>query len=169
MEIVTEFIKELIIYDYMLFGGVLVVFLLFMILGIVFRHKTVLALSLILFSFIFLIVGSIFGYIEMHKFLFKNTTAITSQKKLTFTKAVVIEGTIKNISKRDFQSCKITAKVYKLTPNEFKNYVLKLKPINKMSIIESDILKDEEREIKIIVEPFVYVGDYNITLGADCR
>lgn len=169
MEAITKLISELIIFDYILFGVVLVIFLLFVTLGIIFRHKTGLAITLILFSFIFLIAGSIFGYIEMHRFLFKNTTTVTTQKKLIFTEAVVVYGSIKNISKRDFSSCKITATAYKTGPNELKNYILKLKPINKMSIIEDNILKDEEREIKIIIEPFAYKGDYNITLGADCK
>jgi len=168
-DIINKYINELIIYDYILFGGLLVIFLLFIIIGIILRNRVGLALFFILFAFIELVVGSTYGYIKMHEYLFKNETSITTQKKLTFTQAIVIYGTLKNISKKDFTSCKITAKVYKVSENKIKDYVLKLKPINKMSIIENDILKGQEREIKLIIEPFTYEHDYNISLGADCK
>jgi hypothetical protein len=169
MVAVTKFIKELIIYDYILFGSLLTLFIIFVILGIVFRRKTFLAVFLVLFAFIILVAGSIFGYIAMHQYLFKNQTTIISQKKLSFTKAVVVYGTLKNSSDRDFKSCKITASAYKVSGNKIKNYLFKFKPINKMSIIESDILKGQEREIKFIIEPFTYANDYNISLGANCK
>jgi hypothetical protein len=38
-----------------------------------------------------------------------------------------------------------------------------------MSIIEEYIAVSETREFKIIVEPFTYSRDYNISLGADCK
>lgn len=167
--IITKYINELIIYDYILFGGLLVIFLLFIIIGIILRNRVGLALFFILFAFTQLAVGSTYGYIKMHEYLFKNEISITTQKKLTFTQAIVIYGTIKNISKKDFASCKITANVYKVSENKFKDYVLKLKPINKMSIIENDIPIGQEHEIKLIIEPFTYEHDYNISLGADCK
>ncbi len=105
----------------------------------------------------------------MHEYFFKNETAIVSQKRLNFTDAVVVYGKVKNISNRDFKSCKITAKAYKVSSNELKNYLLQFKIIKKASIIESDIAMGNEREVKLIIEPFTYKGDYNISLGADCR
>jgi hypothetical protein len=168
-DIITNFINNLIIYDYILFGALFFVFLLFIIIGIILRHRVGIALFLILFAFIQLIVGSTYGYLKMHEYLFKNETSIISQKKLTFTQAIVLYGTIKNVSKKDFSSCKITAKVYKISENKLKDYLLKFKPINKMSIIENDIAVGQEREIKVIIEPFTYAYDYNVSLGADCK
>ncbi|MCK9472158.1 DUF2393 domain-containing protein [Sulfurimonas sp.] len=166
---ITEFINKLITYDYILFGSLLFVFILFIILGILLRNRVALALFFILFAFIELLVGSTYGYIKMHEWLFKNETSIISQKKLNFTQAVVVYGVVKNSSDRDFSSCKITAKTYKISSNKLKDAILKFKPLNKMSIIEEDIAKGQEREVKIIIEPFTYGGDYNVTLGADCR
>ena len=166
---ITNFINEMILYDYLLFGGVLTVFLLFLILAVIFRRKLTLALMLILLGFITLFFGSIFGYIKMHEYIFKNTTSIVSQKKLTFTKAVVVYGTIKNDSKRDFSSCDITASIYKTSKNKIKDYLFKFKPISKMSIIEKDILQGETKEIKFLIEPFTYLGDYNVSIKGDCK
>ena len=38
-----------------------------------------------------------------------------------------------------------------------------------MSIFEEGIKKGQTREFKIIVEPFTYEKDFNISLGADCK
>lgn len=169
MGTLSEFIKGLIIYDYILFGSVFVIFIVLTIIGIVLRRKAVLAILIIFMAFTTLFVGSTFGYFAMHEYFFKNETAIVSQKRLNFTDAVVVYGKVKNISNRDFKSCKITAKAYKVSSNELKNYLLQFKIIKKASIIESDIAMGNEREVKLIIEPFTYKGDYNISLGADCR
>lgn len=169
MDVVTEFIKELIIYDYILFGSLLLLFILLIVFGIILRKKIILAILIILFAFVTLFAGSFFGYVAMHQYLFKNETVLISQQRLNFTDAVVVYAKLKNISKRDFISCKVTATAHKVSSNELKSYLFKFKPIAKMSIIENDISIGDEREIKLIIEPFTYKNDYNISLGADCR
>jgi hypothetical protein len=168
-EKITAFIEGLIIYDYLLFGGVFLLFVLFIIIGIALRKKILLALLFILLAFSTLLIAPTLGYIKMHEYLFKNSIKLISQKKLNFTEAVVVKGSVTNESKKEFESCKITASAYSITSNKYKNYLKKLKPFQSMSIVEYKILKGETREFKIIVEPFTYSRDYNISLGADCR
>jgi hypothetical protein len=38
-----------------------------------------------------------------------------------------------------------------------------------MSIFEKDIPKGESREFKMIVEPFTYSKDYNISIKSECE
>lgn len=166
---ITAFIDGLIMHDYILFGSAFVLFILFIILGLVLRKKIGLAVFLIIIAFSTLILAPTLGYTKLHAYLFKNTTTITKQKKLEFTEAIVINGTLVNESKYDFKSCKITANVHQVSKNEIKNYLLKFKTINKMSIVEEDILKGETINFKMIVEPFTYKRDYSITIGADCK
>lgn len=168
-EKISAFTNNLISYDYILFGSVFFLFVLFIILAIVLRRKTVLAIILIFLSFLILVLGSTFGYIKMHQILFKNSTKLISQKKLSFTPAVVVNGTITNESKLNFKSCKITASAYKFSKNAIKKHIYPLKPFKKMSIIKENILKGETQEFKIIVEPFRYKKDYNISIKASCR
>jgi hypothetical protein len=168
-EKITQFINELILYDYILFGGVLVFFILFVLLGVILRKKAALALLFIFFGFAILIGGSTIGYIKLHEYLFKHTTSIASQKKLNFTQAVVVYATITNESKREFKSCKITATAYRVNENKIKEFILKLKPIKKASIIEENIDVNETRELKFIVEPFTYGGDFNVSIKASCK
>jgi hypothetical protein len=120
-------------------------------------------------AFSILLLGPTLGYIELHNYLFKNKLELVSQKKLNFTQAVVVKGRITNESKKYFKSCKITANAYAITSNKYKNYLKKFKPFQNMSISIYNIQKGETRNFKIIVEPFTYTRDYNISLGADCR
>lgn len=166
---IQAFIDSLIMYDYILFGVSFVLFILFIILGIVLRKKLALAIFLILLAFAILLLAPTIGRIYMHKFLFKNTTTLTSQKRLEFTEAIVVKGVLNNESKFHLQECKITANVHRVSSNELKNYLYQFKTIQKMSILEYDIAQGKSRDFKIIVEPFTYERDYNISLGADCR
>lgn len=168
-ERLLTFIHGLILYDYILFGLSFVLFLLFIIFALVFRKKLIIALFFVLLGFATLILGPTLGYIEMHKYLFKNSTKLISQKRLHFVQAVIVKGSITNESKFDFKECKISAEVYKITKNKYKNYLLKLKPFQKMSILEHTLPKGQTREFRIIIEPFTYKKDYNISLGASCK
>ena len=168
-EKITAFINELVIYDYILFGSLFALFLLFIILAIVLRKKVAFSIFLILLSFSILILGPTLGYIKMHQYLYKNSCELLSQKRLSFTPAIVVNGTITNESKFDFSSCKITASVYKSSKNIVKKYIYPLKPLKKMSILQENILKGETQEFKIIVEPFTYSKDYNISIKASCK
>lgn len=166
---ITAFINDLILYDYILFGAVFVLFILFIILAIVLRKKVGFSIFLALLGFAILLLGPTLGYIKMHQFLYKNTILLTSQKKLTFTKAIVIKGTISNDSKFNFKSCKVTASAFKVSTNPIKNFIYPFKPLKNMSIVESDIPMGTNREFKMFIEPFTYSKDYNISLDARCK
>ena len=166
---ITAFLNGLISYDYMLFGGVLVLFLLLISISIVLRKKIGLSIFIMLLSFIVLFVGPTIGYMKMHEYLFKSTTKLVSKKKLNFTQAVIVKGSLSNESNFYFKSCKITASAYRVTGNKIKDFVYKYKPFKKMTITEYDIDKNRTINFKIIVEPFTYSKDFNISLGATCR
>ena len=168
-EKITAFIHNLLIYDYILFGSIFALFILLILLAILLRNRLKTAVFFILLAFAVLFLGPTVGYLELHKYLFKNSTELISQKRLHFVKAIVVKGKITNESKLDFKECKITATVFKSSTNRLKNYIYRFKPLKKMSIIEYDIPKGSTKMFKMIVEPFAYPRDYNLTLQASCR
>ena len=165
----TTFVEDLIFYDYILFGSAFILFILFITLGLILRKKIALAIFFILLGFGILFATPTYVYTMMHEYLFKNTTTLTQQKRLEYTDAIVLKGSISNESKFNFNACTVTASVHKKSKNKYRNYILKFKPIKKMSILETNILRGETRHFKMIVEPFNYSRDYNITLGAFCK
>jgi len=166
---IQAFLDTLILYDYILFAASFALFILLIVLGIILRKKVGLAVFLILLAFSILLLVPTLGRIFMHDFLFANTTTVTSQKKLEFTEAIVVKGTLGNDSRFHFEECRITANVHKVSKNALKNYLFQFKTIKKMSILEYDIKRAGSRDFKIIVEPFTYERDYNITIGAKCK
>jgi len=168
-EKITAFIQNLITYDYILFASSFVLFILFVVLSLLLKRKVGLSIFFILVSFAILFLGPTLGYIKMHQYLFKNSIELISQKKLTFVKAIVVKGTLTNESKFDFKSCKITASAYKITGNVIKDLIYPFKPLSSMSIFETGINKGEIREFKVIIEPFTYENDYNISIGGNCK
>jgi len=166
---VTAFIDGLISYDYILFGSAFILFIFFVIVGILLRRRIFLAVLFVLLAFFTLTLLPTLGYVTMHDYLFKNSIKLQSQQKLSFTKAVVIKGSVMNESERDFSECKISASAYKVTKNKYKNYLLKFKPFQKASMFTPEIAKGESYDFKFFMEPFSYTKDYNISLGADCK
>jgi hypothetical protein len=167
---ITAFIDQLLIYDYALFGAVILLFILFLILAILLRKKIILSVILILLSFVILTLGPTVGYQQLHSFLFKTDTSVTKIKKLEFSKAIVIKGSLTNVSNRVLSTCKITAKMFKVSGNRYLDMLYPLNPFKKMSILRDvNLSKGEQYEFKMIVEPFTYSKDYNVSIGAKCR
>jgi hypothetical protein len=164
-----NFIDNLIIHDYLLFGGSFVLFILLLALAIILRRKLVLAILLILLSFSILLLGPTLGYIQLHAFLFSNKATVTEMKALEFTDALVVWGDLNNTSKRPFSSCSVTAGVFKVSGNALLDSIYPLNPFKKSTIIVEDIGVGASKPFKVIVEPFTYAKDYNVTVGAKCK
>ena len=166
---IVTFIHHLLIYDYILFGAVFALFVLLLILAIVLRERLGIALFFVLLSFTLLLLGPTLGYIEMHKYLFKNETKLLSQQKLHFVDAIVVHGALTNESKFDFKECVVQASAYRVTKNKIKNYIFRLKPLRTNRIILKDIAKGVTRDFKLFIEPFRYSKEYSVALQGSCR
>lgn len=164
-----DFADGLIAQDFVLFGSVLLLFIFLIVLALVIRRKLKTAIFLVLLAFTIVIITPSYGYIKLHQYLFKNKVELLSQKKLNFVEAVVVKGNITNIATRDFAKCQITAYASKASSNKLKNYLYELKPFQKMSITIDELLRGQTKEFKIIVEPFTYQYNYNISVEAECR
>jgi hypothetical protein len=167
---IIDFINHLIVYDYLLFGGIFILFLLLLVLAIALRHKMGLAILFIFLAFGVLSVGSVVGYIQLHAYLFKNKIILHEVKALEFTEALLIKGDIHNTSKRPFSECRIYAGVHKVSHNRYLDRLYPYLPFKKSSLkVSETVLPGESTSFKLFVEPFRYAKDYNITIKAECR
>lgn len=98
------------------------------------------------------------------------STEVTLVKKLNFSDALIVEGTITNLSQKDFSLCLVQTFVFKQTHDEgLKALLPKLKPIANQSIfIKAEITKENSIEFKNVFEDFRYTGDFNATVKAEC-
>ncbi len=167
---IISFIDGLILYDYILFGAVIALFILFLILAILLRKRVGLSIFIILIAFIILLLAPTLGYIQLHNFLYKNEIKITKVKQLEFTNALLIEGELKNSSKMDFHTCKIKAGAYKVSGKKILDMIYPYRPFKHGYVKLDTIIKPKEtKHFKLFIEPFRYKRDYNITIGASCR
>lgn len=156
-------------YDYVLFGVSGGLFLLLLFLAILLRNKIGLSLLFVLLSFIVLIAGPIMGYKYIHESIYKTKISELTIKKLEFSQALVIKGTITNLGKESFKKCKVSSSAYKGPTNFLEELVFPLKPFVKRSIIkEENIDINDSIDFKILLEPFTYSNEYNISLKVDC-
>ncbi|HLD23127.1 MAG TPA: DUF2393 family protein [Sulfuricurvum sp.] len=167
---IIDFINHLLLYDYLLFGGIFVLFLLLLVLAIALKNKMGLAIFMVLLAFTVLTVGSVVGYIKLHQYLFKNKIALHQVKALEFTEALLIKGEITNLSKRTFQECTIYAGAHKVSHNRYLDRVYPLFPFKKGSLkLSEPISPGKSAPFKLFIEPFRYTKDYNITIKGECR
>jgi hypothetical protein len=168
-EKILEFIHGLGNYDYILFAALFVIFLLLLIVALLLRRRPFFASVFLLLSLGTLFVAPFVGYIQLHNYLYKNSIKITGVKALEFTPALIVNATLTNESQRDFSTCKIQVNIFKVAHNQILDAIFPLNPFQKVWIAENEIKKGEIRDLKIIVEPFNYKHDYNLSLGVDCR
>lgn len=167
---IIDFIHHLIIYDYLLFGGIFVLFLLLLVLAIALRHKMAFAIVFVVLAFSVLTAGSVVGYIQLHHYLFKNKIILHKVKALEFTEALLIKGDINNTSKRSFKECTIYAGVHKVSHYKYLNHLYPYVPFKKGSLtLTKTIAPGESVPFKLFVEPFRYDKEYNITIKGECR
>lgn len=156
-------------YDYILFGASGALFLIFLFLAIILRNKLGLSLLLVLLAFVVLIAGPIFGYKYVHDSIYKTQIHELSIKKLEFSKAIVIKGSLTNLGQTSFKKCKISSSAYKGPTNFLEEIVFPFKPFIKRSIVkEENIDINQSIEFKLLLEPFTYSKEYNISVKVEC-
>lgn len=109
------------------------------------------------------------GYKYIHGSIYKTKISQLNIKRLEFSQALVIKGKITNLGKESFKKCKISSSAYKSTSNFVEEFIFPLKPFMKRSIIkEEQIDINDSINFKILLEPFTYSNEYNISVKVDC-
>lgn len=167
--ILQAFVETLHLYDYILFSISAALFILLLFLAILLRKKLALSLILVILSFIILIAGPIFGYNKIHNSIYKTKISDMSIKRLEFSQAVVIKGTLTNLGQESFKKCKISSSAYKGATNFLEELVHPLKPFMKRSIAIQEMIDiNNSIDFKLVLEPFTYSKEYNISVKVNC-
>ena len=167
--IFQSFIETLHLYDYVFFSASAALFLLLLTLAIILRNRVGFSLFLVLLSFIILITGPIVGYQYVHSSIYKTEIHDLNIKKLEFSQAIVIKGTLTNLGMQAFKKCTVSSSAYRGADNFLEALVYPLKPFMKRSIVkEENIDINKSSDFKLILEPFTYSKEYNISVKVDC-
>ena len=169
-ESLLTYIDHLLIYDYMAFGWLILIFLLLLFLSLgILRKKPILALFLIIFDFCFLIIAPFAIKWYLDDKLRPNETETTLIKQLKYSDALIVEGNVTNNSKFDFVTCKTHVDILKDYKNEYKNKLSFINPLIKRSILlKTPPKKAEKVTFRIVISPFEYKADFNVTAYSEC-
>ena len=166
----VDYTNALTMYDYAAFGWLVFLFSIILILAILLgRKKPTLAIMLIMITILLIFIAP-FGI----KYFLDNTVrkvdVVTDKiSKLHFASSLIIAGHLRNDGKVPFQKCRITAKVFKINENKYKNILNNLKPLeNKTIVVDKNISQGEEAVFKIVFENFTYSKEYNVSLSGVC-
>jgi len=168
-KVIIDFFNTLSVYDYIGFFLTIFLFTLFLILALLLRRRTKLSVLLVIVGFLFLFAGPSAAHIFVKKTIFKHDVQISEVRKLVYSDTLLIKGSLRFFGRKDSRHCKIDAKVHKYSPNAVKGFINELKTLASGSqSIHQQFTKGDTVNFKIVIEPFVYQGDYNITLNSGC-
>jgi hypothetical protein len=167
---ILDFIQTLSLYDYLLFGGILFFFLLFLILAILLHQKLKIAIALILMAFLVITVAPFGGYMLLHKTLYKHTVTLTTVQDLEFSEVLLLRGDLNNTSNQTFKECTITFGISKISSFKQLNKLYPYIPFRTKKVtLKGPIKSKESRSFKVLIEPFSYPKKFGVTARGQCR
>lgn len=165
------YVKHFGLYDYLAFAWLLLSFFALIILAsLIAKKSSVASLFLIIFALIFLVLSPFFIKMKLGEILRGTATELTMVKKLTFSNTLIVEGTVYNHSNKDFSICLVQTAIYKQPNAEgLKAWAQTLKPIlNQSILVKQDLPKEGSIDVQNVFDDFVYSGDVNASLKAEC-
>ena len=167
--IITTFLKTLSFYDYIGFFLSLFIFILFIVLALMLRKHTKRSLFLLFLGFTTLFAGPVMIHKVIKNTLFLSEVTLSEMKQLHYSDTLLIKGKIDYKGKKEANHCEIKANIYKQGANVVKDFVYKLKAYRSgKQKIDKLFSQGDSENFKIVIEPFRYQGDYNMTLESGC-
>lgn len=167
--ILNEFFITLGTYDYIGFFTAFFIFILFIVLALILRRRIKRSLFFASLGFIFLFVGPVLAYKVIKNSIFSNDITVSEVKKLYYSDTLLIKGEMSYTGIKKAGHCEVKAYVYKKSDSLVKNLIYELKSYKHgVHKIDKTFTKGDVSAFKIVIEPFTYEGDYNITINAGC-
>lgn len=167
--LLVDFTKSLTNYDYIGFILALVLFVLFLVLALILRRRVKLALFLSMLSFLSLFSLPVAMHLLVKKTLFKNEAKIELVKKLHYSDTLLIKGTLFYKGSYEAKHCKVEVAVHKKDQGFFKDLAYAIKPYKKGKWeLDKAFSKGDTVSFKVVIEPYLYQGDYNLSLSSEC-
>ena len=131
--LLVDFFNTLSIYDYIGFIVTFILFLLFLILALILRKRTILSIVLLLCSFVFFFGGPVMAHLLVKNTFYKARAEITERKQLYYSDTLILRGSLHYLGKKDAEHCRVEALIYKKGSNIVKDFVYRLKAYRSVS------------------------------------
>ncbi len=164
------YINSLTIYDYVAFGWLIFFILIILVLIVLLsRKKPKLAIFMLLFTLLLIVVAPIGIKYFLDMSVRKVELFDKKVTKLNYDSSLILTAKLKNSGKITYKKCFISAKVFKIENNKYKDILNRLKPMRIKTIsIDKRLHEGDVTDFKIIIDGFKYGGDFNTSLSAEC-
>jgi hypothetical protein len=124
--------------------------------------------------FLFVSLGLLFAgpfvlknYLD--KALRQTKVETTLVKKLNFSNTLIVQGNIINLSKRKLSICSLHVDVVRNGKNSLQEFVNKLKPIRKRTmILDRSLDINDSIDFRVVFENFFNEKDFNVSIESSC-
>lgn len=168
---ILHFIDTLSLYDYILFGGILTLFLILLVLAVLFHHKFKLAIAFVVMAFLLLTLAPFVGYMVLHNYLYAHTVTVSTVQDLQYSDILLLRGDIKNTSNQTLKQCTLTFGISKVSSVSLLNdHFYPYLPFRTQKItLTKEIKPDASESFKVLVEPFNYPKKVSVRVWSQCR
>lgn len=165
-----NYLNHFTMYDYIAFSWLIIIFFIFLLLSIFLAKKNALiSIVVLLISLALLFAGPFVIKHYLDQYLRANQTTTTMVKKLNFSDAMIVEGEVKNISKKPFSICSIQISILKNSSGNIQKFLNQLKPLRKQSIsINSPIDVNMSETFRIVFDGYTDSEDVNVSIKSEC-
>jgi hypothetical protein len=168
---VELFLADYSIYDILGFVFVIVLGFLFIVLAVAMR-KNIVALILLIVVALGTLAGGPFAMGYMVDSVTRKTVVSSLDiKQLNYTKALVINGRLRNAGKIDLRDCKIIVEIWKKSNSSYKEYIRMFqKPKYKKIFKATDRLPLRGvHDFKVVYDNFRTPGKSDVIVRGECR
>lgn len=167
---IMNYITHFSMYDYVAYAWLILLFFITILLATVLSKKVpILSLLLLIISLSLLFIGPFVLKHYLDKTLRPVQLQTTQIQKLNFSDTLIVAGDITNLSKRKLSICTIHVEVVKKGKNSLQNFLNKLKPIRKKSILLKDSLDtNSTQDFKVVFDNFRYQKKFDVSIGSSC-
>lgn len=164
------YINHFEIADYMAFIWFLILSFLFLILGILLlRRYTLTGLFIVFVVLVIICIGPFVIKYYLNSSIRKSEANITDTKQLAFSDTFILQGNVKNLSKKIFSTCRVYIGFYKHSKSSLKQFANDLKPYKKrIHIMKKPLDINKSVDFRIVFENFRLPKDINITAISEC-
>ena len=172
IERLTDFINNLTIYDYLAFGVLGLLFILFLILIFVPKNAMV-RLFMLLLTILTLIVGPFGVKFGLDSIVRKTELNVSETKRLTFANTLIVVGNIKNVGKIDYTKCKISTTVIPKGESSYINHFnFFLNPLYKsydsIDLQGLPLKIGEDMDFRVSINDFTPKEDFDVDVRGVC-
>lgn len=156
--------------DYVAFAWFLILFFLFLVLGILLiKRHLILALFMIFVVLVIGCVGPFFMKWYLNNSIRKTDFQISKTRQLNFSDTFIVEGNVTNLSKKDFSTCRIYLGFYKTSKNKYLRYFDSIKPLKRyVKNMKKGLKRGESEDFRIILNNLNIPKDINISGVSEC-